>query len=97
MSTAVKAMLEACRSDDELRGAVTSAATVQELVDIARAHGFEVDPADVLAVQDDLQADADRDVSDAELEGAAGGQALTRGFACDVTLGCPLVQTWALC
>lgn len=97
MNSSMDALLEACQADAELRNAVTAAATVNDLVALAHAHGIDVDPADVLSLHDRLRADTERDVTDAELEQTTGAGGITGMHMCDFSLACPLAPTWALC
>lgn len=97
MNSPVRTLLEACRVDAELRSSVTAAATVKDVVAIAKAHGIDVEPADVLSLHDELRADPERDVTDAELEQTTGAGGITGMHMCDFTLACPLAPTWALC
>jgi predicted ribosomally synthesized peptide with nif11-like leader len=64
----LEALRLASQEDQELAAALAAAATTEDWVRVANERGFEVEVADLPAVED-----ADRELSDAELEGAAGG------------------------
>ncbi len=61
------AIRQASQNDPELHAALEAAGSVQEWVVIAKQRGFEVE------VEDLPDASTEREISDAELEGVAGG------------------------
>lgn len=63
----------ASQQDPELAAALESAASIQEWVGTAKAHGFDVDVAD-LPTADVL----DHELSDAELSAVSGGAGFPR-------------------
>ncbi len=63
----LEALRLASQEDQELHAALEAAETTEAWVLVANQHGFTIDMADMPL------ADADRELSDAELEGAAGG------------------------
>ncbi len=63
----LEALRLASQEDQELHAALEAAETTEAWVLVATQHGFAIDMADMPL------ADADRELSDAELEGAAGG------------------------
>lgn len=63
----LEALRQASHADPELHAALEAAGSIQEWVDIANGRGFAVEVADL---PDDQ---GEREISDAELEGASGG------------------------
>ncbi len=64
----LEALRLASQEDQELAAALAAAVSVEDWVRVANERGFEVGVADLPTAED-----ADRELSDAELEGAAGG------------------------
>jgi len=64
----LQAVRLASQQDEQLAAALSAAVTVEDWVRVAGEHGFTVEVADL--PQDD---GGERELSDAELEGAAGG------------------------
>ncbi|MDP4013955.1 MAG: Nif11-like leader peptide family RiPP precursor [Candidatus Nanopelagicales bacterium] len=68
MTDQIAALMDAAASDEALKAKLTAAKSIDEIVAVAAANGFTLTSDDVVAALD-----AEREVSDAELEGAAGG------------------------
>lgn len=64
----LEALRLASQDDAELVAALAAAATTQDWVRVANERGFAVELADLPSAEE-----VDRELSDAELEGAAGG------------------------
>jgi predicted ribosomally synthesized peptide with nif11-like leader len=64
----MEAVRRESKKDPEFAAALSAAASTQEWVRIANERGFELEVSDLPAEEG-----ADRELSDAELEGAAGG------------------------
>ena len=76
----LKAFLEKVKSDTELQDKLKAAASAEATVEIAKEAGFAITSEDIQSMQS-----ATGEVSDEELEGAAGGQQLR---------GCEPCSTW---
>ena len=70
----LKAFLEKVKSDTELQDKLNGAADADAVVEIAKAAGFAITSEDIQSMQS-----APVELSDEELEGAAGGRKRTDG------------------
>ena len=76
----LKAFLEKVKSDTELQEKLKAAASPEAAIEIAKAAGFAITVEDIQSMQSSTV-----ELSDEELEGAAGGQQLR---------GCEPCSTW---
>ena len=74
----LKAFLEKVKADTELQEKLNGAADADALVEIANAAGFSITAEDIQSMQS-----ATVELSDEELEGAAGGRGLTSLILCE--------------
>ena len=70
----LKAFLEKVKSDTELQEKLKAAASPEAAIEIAKAAGFAITVEDIQSMQSSTV-----ELSDAELEGAAGGRGPTCG------------------
>ena len=74
----LNAFLEKVKSDTELQDKLKAAASPEAAIEIAKEAGFSINAEDIQSMQS-----ATVELSDEELEGAAGGFACTwRPFSC---------------
>ena len=69
ISDSLEQLLSRAKEDDELMAALRGARTQDDVITIAKERGIEVDPAELRA----QAASSDVELSDADLEAAAGG------------------------
>ena len=67
----LKAFLEKVKADTSLQSKLKAAASPEAAMDIAKAAGFSITAEDIQSMQSQSQSG---ELSDEELEGAAGGQ-----------------------
>ena len=80
----LKAFLEKVKADTSLQSKLKAAASPEAAMDIAKAAGFSITAEDIQSMQS-----ATVELSDEELEGAAGGGGWTGNSVCVfVTGGC---------
>ena len=80
----LNAFLEKVKSDDSLQEKLKAAMSPEAAIEVAKAAGFAITPEDIQSMQS-----ATVELSDEELEGAAGGTRKCRGMPGDSTL-----QVW---
>ena len=73
----LKAFLEKVKADTELQEKLNGAADADALVEIAKEAGFSITAEDIQSMQS-----ATVELSDEELEGAAGGATKSRRYEC---------------
>ena len=78
----LKAFLEKVKSDSSLQEKLKAAGSPEAVVEIAKAAGFAITAEDIQSMQS-----ATVELSDEELEGAAGGYAQARSVGCAQTGG----------
>ena len=76
----LNAFLEKVKGDTSLQEKLKAAASPEAAIEIAKAAGFSITPADIQSMQS-----ATVELSDEELEGAAGGTGCN--VVCDGTFG----------
>ena len=77
----LNAFLEKVKSDTELQDKLKAAASPEAAIEIAKEAGFSINAEDIQSMQS-----ATVELSDEELEGAAGGFVVSRNLVC--SLGC---------
>ena len=76
----LNAFLEKVKSDTELQDKLKAAASPEAAIEIAKEAGFSINAEDIQSMQS-----ATVELSDEELEGAAGGYAQARSVGCAQT------------
>ena len=73
LPTGISALYDAINSDVALKDRLISAGDADEFLSIANEAGFELSETDIAYLQEVAVAESDRELSDEELAGVAGG------------------------